>query len=410
MLALVTPLFSPFFRARKLLGLMQHEEGESRDSAVGEGEESSADMPTSKPEPISIVIVEHDSAFRLEQILPRYLSQNYAGDFKVIVVIDKNDSESEDVLKRVGDNPHLYYTFLPTASRYLSRKKLGITLGLRAAKTDWVIVTDVHCAPTSDDWLTHFAKHCTNDKTLVLGMTPYEDEAPVYYRFNHLRTMLYHLRQAQKGTAFSTNQSMVAIRKSEFFKQKGFSGNLEYTRAEFDFLVNKFAEEGNTALAIEPEAWLQQFNPNPKRWRGRQLFTLDAMKGLQRKGWFKFWSYLDNDLIHVFNFVMIFWIVIACLCIWAESEKIPVNPDAMMFGYILLATLVVIWLISQIVRFFIYRPVLKAFTIKNPDYEEYSYINPFLAILLEWTMTFRNIALAIRYKFLDKTDFITHKL
>lgn len=393
MFALVTPLFSPFFRARKLLGLMQ-----------------SAGKSEAKPEPISIVIVEHDSAFRLEQILPKYLSQNYAGDFKVIVVIDKNDSESEDVLKRIGDNPHLYYTFLPTASRYLSRKKLGITLGLRAAQTDWVIVTDVHCAPTSDDWLTHFAKHCTSDKTLVLGMTPYEDDAPVYYRFNHLRTMLYHLRHAQKGIAFSTNQSMVAIRKSEFFKQKGFSGNLEYTRAEFDFLVNKYAEEGNAALAIDRESWLLQFNPKPERWRGRQLFALDAMKGLQRKRWFRFWNCIDNNLIQIFNVFMAFLIVCIGFALYDHGEKCPVNPDELIFNSIVLAMLVVIWLVSQIVRFFIYRPVLKAFANISPDQEEYSYINPFVAILLEWTIPFRNISLAIRYRFADKNEFITHKL
>ncbi|MBQ0075072.1 MAG: glycosyltransferase [Prevotella sp.] len=402
MFALVTPLFSPFFRARRLLKYVVNEEGTT--------EYDEETQPAAKAVPISIVIVEHDSAFRLEQILPKYLSQEYSADYQVVVVIDENDSESEDVLKRLNDNPHLYYTKLPITSRYLSRKKLGITLGMRAAKYDWVVVTDVHCVPTSNQWLNHFAKCCTEDKNLVLGMTPFEDEAPVYQRFNHLRTMLYHLRQAEKSIAFSTNQSMVAIRKSEFFKQKGFSGNLEYTRAEFEFLVNKFAEKRKTAIAIAPGAWLQQFNPNKKRLMGRQLFSLDAMKGMKRKGWFKFWSYLDNDLIHVFNIVMMFCIVIACLCIWHESEKIPVNPDVMMFCYIMLAVFVVIWLISQIVRFFIYRPVLKAFTITNSDYEDYSYINPFLAIILEWTMTFRNIALAIRYRFADKNDFITHKL
>lgn len=396
-LALVTPLFSPFFRARKLTNLVKRKEGVYA-APVGDAEGES------QAEPISIVIVEHDSAFRLEQILPKFLSQKYNAEFQVVVVIDENDSESEDVLKRLSNDPHLYYTKLPITSRYLSRKKLGITLGLRAAKYEWAIITDVHCAPTSDDWLTHFATHCTEDKKVVLGMTPYEDAAPVYCRFDHIRTMLYHLRSAFKGMAFSTNQSLVAIRKEEFFKRKGFSGNLEYTRAEFDFLVNKFAEEDNTALAVEPEAWLKQFNPKQERWRGRQLFTLDALKSLERRAQFKFWSYIDNDLIHIFNLLTI---GIIALGVWhvldASDEVVADQADLLpegLAGYILIGSAILLWIISFVERCLVYRPVLKAF----------SSISPVKAILLEWTMTFRNIVLAIRYRFADKNDFITHKL
>lgn len=395
-ITLVTPFFCPFFRARRLINFTRLDEWTS----ITLDEET---QPVAKAEPVSIVIVEHDSAFRLEQILPKYLSQEYDADYQIVVVIDENDSESENVLKRIGDDPHLYYTKLPVSSRYLSRKKLGITLGMRAAKYDWVIVTDVHSMPTSDQWLQHFTKHCTEDKNLVLGMTPYEDDAPVYYRFCHLRTMLYYLCMADKGMAFSTNQSMVAIRKSEFFAQKGFSGNLEYTRAEFEFLVNKFAEEGRTALAIEPEAWLQQFNPNRKRWMGRQLFSFDAMKGLQRRGWFKFWSYLDNDLIHIYNVLTLGMMAFGAWCIYDYNNTdclgTVMNTEEVL-GYICIIYAAVVWIISFIERFFIYRPILRAFTT----------INPAVAIILEWTMSLRNIALAIRYRFADKNDFITHKL
>lgn len=386
--ALLVPMLSPFFRMRKAVV------SRSKDECSTEASEKEANMP------VSIVIVEHDSAFRLEKVLPMYLSQNYGADYQVVVVIDQNDSESEDVLKRHSDNPHLYYTTLPVTSRYLSRKKLGITLGMRAAKYDWVIVADVHCAPATQQWLKSFAAHCTEDKRLVLGMTPYEDEAPAYYRFEHLRTMLYFMRSAMKGMAFSTNQSLVALRKSDFFEQKGFGGNLEYTRSEFEFLVNKFAAEGQCDLALEEKSWLTQFNPNKERWLMRHLSALHSFPAMQRRGMFRFLFHLDSWVMHLFNLLMLCLIVLMCLGLKGDMEKKPMNDDEVIADVIFLGVFILLWIITLVERCLLYAPVLKAF----------SNVHPLSAVFIESFFSLRNFVLRIRYWFTDKNGFITHKL
>lgn len=382
--AVVAPFLSPYHRARKLT-------------------DTTSITPEKTPKPVSIVIVEHDSAFRLEQILPHYLSQDYEADYQVVVVIDQNDSESEDVLKRNSSNPHLYYTTLPVTSRYVSRKKLGITLGMKAAKYDWVILTDVHCRPTSDKWLTHFTTHCTEDKNMVLGLTPYATETPAMKRCNHLRTMLYYLRMAVDGMAFSTNQSVVALRKSDFFAQKGFDGNLDYTRAEFEFLVNKYATEEGTTIAIEPEARLQQFKPNPKRRLARELFAMDAMKSMQRSWSYKMKKSIDSFAMHLHNIITIISIAIGLLLLLDMVQiTLPqvLQPIQEWEGAILITSAAITWIASYATRCIIYNKVLKAFTS----------ISPLMAIMQEWMMPLHNISLKIRYRLSDKNDFITHKL
>lgn len=87
------------------------------------------------------------------RILPAFLSQDYPGNFKVIVVAWKSDSDDEDVLKRYSSDPHLYTTYIPDSSRYMSRKKLAITIGVKAAQTEWVIMTDITSRPDSGQWL-----------------------------------------------------------------------------------------------------------------------------------------------------------------------------------------------------------------------------------------------------------------
>lgn len=370
-LALATPLFSPFFRRVSV------------DDTRRDDDEKEKTLP-----PVSIVLTDHDSSYHLAKVLPKLLEQKYSADFQVVVVIDRSDSDSEDVLKRHSADKRLYYTMLPDTSRYLSRKKLGITLGMRAAKHDWVLVTDVHSVPSSDQWLENMARHCSEDRNMVLGMSLYDEESPAYFRYEQLRTMLYYLRMAQRGMAFSTNQTVVMLRKSEFFEGNGFRGNLEFTRAEFEFLVNKFAKEDASALAIEPEAWMTAIKPSVKRWRMKQLYAIDAFRGMRRSFKFRMAYHLDLAAMHLYNLLTLAAVIMAVIMLPALD------------GIVLGVAAALFWIVSNVERYFIYRPVLRSF----------SCVNPVIAILMDWTLTFRNIILRLRYIFSDKNDFITHKL
>lgn len=370
MLALITPLFSPF--SRKVLP-----------EAEVNGTDGQSELP-----PVSVVLTDHDSAHHLAQVLPRLLEQEFPADFQIVVVIDRSDSASEDILKRHSSNPHLYYTMLPDTSRYLSRKKLGITLGIRAAKYDWVLVTDVHSIPSSVNWLAAMASHCTEDKNMVLGMSLYGDDTPAYYRYEQLRTMLYHLRTAQRGIPFSTNQSVVMLRKHEFMERGGFIGNLEFARAEFEFLVNKFAKADSCALALEPQSWMTAIRPSSKRWRMRNLFAMDAFRCMQRYGRFRILFRLDQCMMHLYNL----------LTVAAVAAGAFMLPE--LDGIVLLSATSVLWIASIVERCLIYSPVLRHF----------DNIPPLLAVILDWTISFRNLILRVRYLLADKNDFITHKL
>lgn len=393
LLALVMPLFSPFFRK------VEPEYGDDE-----EGDTAANQLP-----PVSIVLAEHDCSHYLKKVLPLYLSQDYGADYQVVVVIDQSDTESEDYLKLLcEEHKRLYYTLLPDSSRYVSRKKLGMTLGIRAAKYEWLLFADVNCAPSSDKWLEAVARHCGDDRNMVLGMTPYEEDTPAYFRFEQMRTMLYHLRSAQKGMAFSTNQSLLMMRRSEFFDKRGFLGNLEFARAEFEFLVNKFAAEDKCAIAIEPEARMTQMEPSEEYIKMKRLFAIDALKGLSRSGGFKSLYKTDLYSIHVFNFLTLIVMVCGALLAYVQmtgigkSQLDSLLPDVFMQydGLALLGGAALAWLISLLERMYVYSNKLSYF----------DSVSPLAAIIMEWTISIRNTALRISYIFSDKTDFITHKL
>jgi len=122
--------------------------------------------------PISIIIPTHDNFSELQRNLPIFLRQQYAGSYQVIVVADKGDHETENLMKRLmSEYNNLYATYLPDSSRYMSRIKLAITLGVKAAKTDWISITDPTCRPADEFWLASWGQNMTDDTDFVMGFT-----------------------------------------------------------------------------------------------------------------------------------------------------------------------------------------------------------------------------------------------
>lgn len=365
--AAVSPMVSPFFRLPK------------EDEKDADGEEESKDQP------ISVVIISHDNAPELEKHLPAFLSQKYNADFQVIVVADKSDSETDDVIKRFSQDPHLYATFMPLSSRYISRKKLAITLGIKAAKYPWAIVTDAWCMPESDEWLHSFAAHLDDSSDVVLGYSHYDEEAPSHYHFENIANAAKNLRQAQKGSAYASASRLVAIKKENFLAEDGFLGNLKYMRGEYDFLVNKFGRNGRSATAFTPSAFLCEDTPFSKRWSENHLFSINTGRHLAGHWLMTLIRQIDYSMMHITNLAIIGAIAYGVL-----------KEDWIVLGAAILAFIIEYVLMSLIAK--------KALNRFN------CFVNPFLIPIIAFTQPLRNIGWRLRYGFANKNDFITHKI
>ena len=85
--------------------------------------------------PVSVIICAREESENLRRNLTAVLEQDYP-QFEVIVINDGDTDESEDYLTLLEEKyPHLYHSFVPDSSRYISRKKLAVTLGIKASMT-----------------------------------------------------------------------------------------------------------------------------------------------------------------------------------------------------------------------------------------------------------------------------------
>lgn len=242
-----------------------------RDRAVRRGEAHF----TSELPPISIIICAREESENLRRNLRAVLEQDYP-QFEVIVINDGNTDESEDYLTLLEEEyPHLYHSFVPDSSRYISRKKLAVTLGIKAAKYDWLVLTDANCCPQSDQWLRLMARNFTSRTQVVLGYSGYHRGKGWLNRraaFDNLFIAMRYLGFALAGSPYMGIGRNLAYRKELFYQQKGFSAHLNLQRGDDDLFINQATTAENTRVETDPRATVRmQPLQRAKDWREEKI-------------------------------------------------------------------------------------------------------------------------------------------
>ena len=239
--------------------------------------------------PLSVVICARNESENLRRNLPAILKQDYP-DFEVIVINDGSTDESEDLLSELEEeSPNLYHSFTPDSARYISRKKLALTLGIKASKYDWLVFTEADCTPVSDKWLRRIARNFTPSTDIVLGYSGYERGKGWLHKrvsFDSLFTSLRYLGFALAGKPYMGIGRNLAYRKELFFKVKGFSTHLNMQRGEDDLFINQIANENNTRVETSPDSVIRmQPVERYKDWKEEKvsyMATARFYKGSQR--------------------------------------------------------------------------------------------------------------------------------
>lgn len=244
---------------------------------------------TQDPISISVIIVAHNQATQLEKNLPLILEQEYA-PFEVIVINDCSTDHTEDVLKEMSLRyKNLYHTFtLPTA-RYISRRKLAITLGVKASKYDWIVMTEADCQPVSNQWLQLLARNCIPKIDLVLGYANYQLESTLFNQMIVIDRLLENVRFLSQviynDQAYRGDGCNMAFRKSAFYNKDGFLSNLALIRGEDTLLVNDLALQGRTRVECHPQSIIHQESPvRAKSWITDKVIYLETRLHLNNKG------------------------------------------------------------------------------------------------------------------------------
>ena len=222
------------------------------------------DLPAAPQSPkVSVVVYSQADEELLTQYLSSLCLQDYP-DFEVIVVCDASFETSGMLSEKYSEMfQRVYVTFVPPGSHNLSRRKLALTLGIKAAKGDVVIITVDNSLIPSDRWISAMARPFIEnpDIELVLGYS-HADLSPLgrikraYRGFTTLLSDSLWIGYALDGKPYRGDGFNMAMKREAFFRLNGFSKTRHLHSGEDDLFVNEWADAANTAVAIEPDAIL----------------------------------------------------------------------------------------------------------------------------------------------------------
>ncbi len=207
--------------------------------------------------PVSVVICARNEEENLQHFLPKVLEQDYP-DFEVIVVNDCSSDNSDLVLESLQKKyPRLKVTTIKEDEKFTHAKKLALTVGIKAAKHEWLVLTDADCFPKSNKWLRHMASNFTEGIEVVLGYGGYLSEKGLLNKLIRLDTL--HIALNYLGWALAKRPYMgvgrnLAYKKSVFFRNKGFANHAGIESGDDDLFVMEVANQYNTAVEYRRDA------------------------------------------------------------------------------------------------------------------------------------------------------------
>ena len=209
--------------------------------------------------PVSVIVCSWNEIRNLEELLPVLDTQEYP-KFEIIVVDDRSYDGTYDFLLTEAHNfKHLRFIRIEETPEHLSPKKYALTLGIKSAKYDVILLTDADCRPQSNTWIQSMASCLTKGKEIVLGFSPYFPEKTTlnkFIRYETLLTAVQYFGLALYGMPYMGVGRNLMYRKSLFFKNRGFAKHTNILGGDDDLFMNDVANEQNTTICLDEASFI----------------------------------------------------------------------------------------------------------------------------------------------------------
>ncbi len=207
--------------------------------------------------PVSVIICAKNEEQHLIKNLPPVLTQDYP-EYEVIVVDDYSQDESKIVLEEYEKKyPHLRIITVKEDRPYKIGKKFPLTLGIKGAKYDTVVLTDADCVPASDQWLKEISAQFTDKAEIVLGYGAYEKLPGLLNKLIRYDTFIIAMQYfsfALKGKAYMGVGRNLAYKTNVFFRNKGFANHTHIASGDDDLFIHRVAKKDNVAIVYSYES------------------------------------------------------------------------------------------------------------------------------------------------------------
>ena len=208
--------------------------------------------------PISVVICARDEAENLANFLPGVLVQQYSTTHEIVLVNDNSEDESRYLLEEFRKSfKNLNVVTLSQDAKMINGKKFPLSMGIKSAKYETLLLTDADCVPASENWMQLMQDGYNDDIEIVLGYGAYKKKPGFLnklIRFETFQTALQYFSYALAGMPYMGVGRNLSYKKDVFIRNKGFSSINQMPSGDDDLFINQVANKKNTAIVIDKDA------------------------------------------------------------------------------------------------------------------------------------------------------------
>jgi cellulose synthase/poly-beta-1,6-N-acetylglucosamine synthase-like glycosyltransferase len=209
--------------------------------------------------PVSVVIAARNEYHHLINNLPAVLNQDYP-DFEVVVVNHASDDESAQYLTEVSKkNPRLKIVNIERELNFFTGKKFPLSLGIKSASHELLLLTDADCKPAGTQWLKAMVDRYDENTEVLLGYGPYFKKpgfTNLLVRYDTFLVAMQYLSFAIRGLPYMGVGRNLSYKRSMFFRNKGFTSHYKIASGDDDLFINQVAGKQNTNVCIDQESFV----------------------------------------------------------------------------------------------------------------------------------------------------------
>lgn len=208
--------------------------------------------------PCSIIICARNEQYHLEANIPIILQQKYENDQEVLLVNDNSEDDTKHIMQWMSRNhSHVRSIHIDRKSKESLGKKYPLSIGIREARHEHLLLTDADCLPASADWAAKMQSAYKPGIEIVLGYGAYEKHPGLLnkvIRFETFHSALQYLSYALAGQAYMGVGRNLSYKKTLFNKHRGFATISHIPGGDDDLFISKAATNSNTAIMIDADA------------------------------------------------------------------------------------------------------------------------------------------------------------
>jgi len=136
---------------------------------------------------------------------------------------------------------------------FFKGKKFPLSIGIKSAKHEILLLTDADCKPNSDHWIKTMVSNYNTETEIILGYGPYNKSKGflnMLIRYDTTMIALQYFSFALIGMPYMGVGRNLSYRRSTFYKIKDFTSHYSISSGDDDLFIKQVANNRNTKIEL----------------------------------------------------------------------------------------------------------------------------------------------------------------